>query len=148
MEVKGRGRSKACISYDGQRTIITYNCNGIGVYKKGRDAVWGGDDIRMGKGNRAVEERVGTFFPPVSAGWDGGDVTEDSGKAARIREYFREKGCIIMGLQETKHEDTAAAARYLTDGGGLRAWGTPGVRKEEISFPFSERRYEPSRAMD
>ena len=34
-------------------------------------------------------------------------------------------------LQETKHEDTAAAARYLTDGGGLGAWGTPGVRKAD-----------------
>ena len=130
-EVKGLGRSRACSDYDGPRTVITFNCNGLGVHKKGRDAEWGGGKIQMGKGVRRQEVRESTFFPPVGEGWDGGESTEETGKASRIRAYFREKECLIMGLQETKHEDTTAAARYLTDGDGLRAWGTPGVRRDD-----------------
>ena len=130
-EVKGLGRSRACPEYDGPRTVITFNCNGLGVHKKGRDAEWGGGKIQLGKGVRRQEVRESTFFPPVGEGWDGGESTEETGKASRIRAYFKEKECLIMGLQETKHEDTTAAARYLTDGDGLRAWGTPGVRRAD-----------------
>ena len=38
---------------------------------------------------------------------------------------------MVIGLQETKHENTAAAARYLTEGEGLQAWGTPGVKRAD-----------------
>ena len=130
-EMKGLGRSRACVAYDGPKTIITYNCNGIGVHKKGRDATWGGDKVRVGKGKMGTEVQASTFFPPVGEGWDGGEVTEETGKASRIRDYFRERQCMVMGLQETKHGDTAAAARYLAPGEGLKAWGTPGVLKAD-----------------
>ena len=130
-EVKGLGRSRACPEYDGPRTVITFNCNGLGVHKKGRDDEWGGGKVQLGKGVRGQEVRESTFFPPVGEGWDGCVSTGETGKASRIRAYFREKECLIMGLQETKHEDTTTAARYLTDGDGLGAWGTPGVRRAD-----------------
>ena len=136
-EMYGLGRAKACTAYDGpgegeeEKTVVTYNCNGLGVHKVGRDATWGGGRVNIGKGIHTQEVSASTFFPPLAEGWDGGEVTHETGKATQIREYFREKRCLFMGLQETKHEDTAAAARYLTDGGGLGAWGTPGVRKED-----------------
>ena len=113
------------------RTVVTFNSNGIGVHKKGRDTKWGGDNMRLGKGREGQEVKESAFFPAAGGGWDGGVTTEETGKASRIREYFKEKGCMIMGLQETKHEDTAAAARYLTGGGGLQAWGTPGVKRAD-----------------
>ena len=58
-------------------------------------------------------------------------TTEETGKLSRIREYFKGKCCMVIGLQETKHENTAAAARYLTEGEGLQAWGTPGVKRAD-----------------
>ena len=141
-EMRGLGRAKACTAYDGPEEegreeqeggdkIITYNPNGLGVHRKGRDAVWGGDKIQIGKGTGRQEVRASTFFPSAGEGWDGGEATEETGKASRIRAYFKEKGCLLMGLQETKHENTAAAERYLTDGEGIRAWGTPGVRRAD-----------------
>ena len=55
-------------------------------------------------------------------------ITDGGRKAAKIREYFYETGCRVMGLQETKHENDAALTRYLTDGQKLGCWGSPGTR--------------------
>ena len=104
-EMYGLGRAKACTAYDGpgegegEKTIVTYNCNGVGVHKVGKDAKWGGDKVNIGQGGTNTQEvQASTFFPPLAEGWDGGDVTHETGKATLIREYFKEKRCLFMGL--------------------------------------------------